>query len=253
MKKLSGTLFVLVCLTSVMFSQSSPLKSSTDFSVGIMGGINIPRLSGGNGNELSRDYTSRSGPAFGLTASLGLGPHFALTADLLYSSEGGKRNGFQALDASSINPQVPAGTYFYADFKNQSILNYAEIPVMVKYIIPFNKSQKVYVDFGTYVGFLLNAKQKTSGSSIMYADRAQTMPIVETAQSFNASTDITSDINTVNFGLTGGAGFAQTVNSSEIFMDVRGAYGLTVIQKESQNGNSHNGNLLIDLGYSLHF
>jgi hypothetical protein len=236
-----------------MFSQSSPLKSSTDFSVGIMGGINIPRLSGGNGNELSRDYTSRSGPAFGLTASLGLGPHFALTADLLYSSEGGKRNGFQALDASSINPQVPAGTYFYADFKNQSILNYAEIPVMVKYIIPFNKSQKVYVDFGTYVGFLLNAKQKTSGSSIMYADRAQTMPIVETAQSFNASTDITSDINTVNFGLTGGVGFAQSVNSNEIFLDVRGAYGLTVIQKESQNGNSHNGNLLIDLGYSLHF
>jgi len=253
MKKLSGTLFVLVCLTSVMFSQSSPLKSSTDFSVGIMGGINIPRLSGGNGNELSRDYTSRSGPAFGLTASLGLGPHFALTADLLYSSEGGKRNGFQALDASSINPQVPAGTYFYADFKNQSILNYAEIPVMVKYIIPFNKSQKVYVDFGTYVGFLLNAKQKTSGSSIMYADRAQTMPIVETAQSFNASTDITSDINTVNFGLTGGAGFAQMFNSSEVFLDVRGAYGLTVIQKVSANGSSHNGNLLIDLGYALHF
>ena len=253
MKKLTTTLFVLVCLTSLSFSQSSPLKSSTDFSVGIMGGINIPRLSGGNGNELSRDYTSRSGPAFGLTASLGLGPHFALTADLLYSSEGGKRNGFQALDASSINPQVPAGTYFYADFKNQSILNYAEIPVMVKYIIPFNKSQKVYVDFGTYVGFLLNAKQKTSGSSIMYADRAQTMPIVETAQSFNASTDITSDINTVNFGLTGGVGFAQSVNSNEIFLDVRGAYGLTVIQKESQNGNSHNGNLLIDLGYSLHF
>ena len=253
MKKLTTTLFVLVCLTSLSISQSSPLKGGTDFSVGILGGINIPRLSGGNGNELSRDYTSRSGPAFGLTASLGLGPHFALTADLLYSSEGGKRNGVQAIDASSINPLVPAGTYFYANFKNQSILNYAEIPVMVKYIIPFNKSQTVYVDFGPYVGFLLNAKQKTTGSSIIYADRAQTMPIVETAQSFNANTDITSDINTVNFGLTGGAGFTQMFNSSEVFLDVRGAYGLTVIQKVSANGSSHNGNLLIDLGYALHF
>jgi hypothetical protein len=253
MKKLSVTLFVLISLTSMLFSQSSLLKSGADFSLGILGGLNIPRLSGGNGNELSRDYTSRSGPAFGLIVSLGLGPHFALTADLLYSSEGGKRDGVQAIDASSINPLVPAGTYFYANFKNQSILNYAEIPVMVKYIVPFNKSKKVYVDFGPYVGFLLNAKEKTSGSSIIYADRAQTMPIVETAQSFNANTDITSDINTVNFGLTGGAGFAQTVNSSEIFMDVRGAYGLTVIQKVSANGNSHNGNLLIDLGYALHF
>ena len=79
------------------------------------------------------------------------------------------------------------------------------------------------------------------------------MPIVETAQSFNANTDITSDINTVNFGLTGCAGFTQMFNSSEVFLDVRGACGLTVIQKVSANGSSHNGNLLIDLGYALHF
>ncbi|MGC1390850.1 MAG: porin family protein [Bacteroidales bacterium] len=260
MKKLSLTMFVLFCLTSLLFSQSSRLKRESNFSIGILGGLNIPRLSGGNGNELSRDYTSRSGSAFGLTASLVLSPHFALTADLLYSSEGGKRNGLQALDASSINPLVPAGTYFYANFNNQSILNYAEIPVMVKYIIPVNKSQMIYVDFGPYVGYLLNAEQKTSGSSIVYADAAGTQAVSVDPQTgqpfpvpFNANTGITSSINTVNFGLTGGAGFAQMFNSSEVFLDVRGAYGLTVIQKESQNGNSHNGNLLIDLGYALHF
>jgi hypothetical protein len=131
---------------------------------------------------------------------------------------------------------------------------------MVKYNIPFNKSQKLYLDFGPYIGFLLNAKQKTSGSSIVYADAAGTQPVTVDPQTgqpftvpFNASTDITSDINTVNFGLTGGAGFEQMFNSSEVFLDVRGAYGLTVIQKVSANGNSHNGNLLIDLGYALHF
>ena len=43
MKKLSVTLFIMVCLTSVLFSQSSPLKSSADFSLGILGGLNIPR------------------------------------------------------------------------------------------------------------------------------------------------------------------------------------------------------------------
>lgn len=36
-------------------------------------------------------------------------------------------------------------------------------------------------------------------------------------------------------------------------MDIRSAYGLKVIQKLSQNGSSHNGNLLIDLGYALMF
>jgi Outer membrane protein beta-barrel domain len=253
MKKLTITLFVLVCLTSLSFSQSSPLKRGSDFSVGILGGLNIPRLSGGNGNELSRDYTSRSGPAFGLTASLSLSPNFSLTADLLYSSEGGKRDGIQALDASSIDPRVPAGTYFYAKFNNESILNYAEIPVMAKYSIPINRSSKFYVDFGPYIGFLLNARQKTSGSSSVYADRGETMTVVQDPVSFNASTDITSSINPINFGLTGGIGFAQTVSSSEIFIDVRGAYGIVIIQKNSQDGSSHNGNLLLDLGYALHF
>ena len=60
MKKVFITLFVLVCLTTLSIAQS---KSS----IGIFGGINIPRLIGGNGNELSRDYTSRSGGAFGIT------------------------------------------------------------------------------------------------------------------------------------------------------------------------------------------
>jgi hypothetical protein len=253
MKKLSITLFVLGCLTATLFAQSSPLKNGSDFAIGILGGLNIPRLSGGNNNELSRDYTSRAGEAFGLTASLRLGPNFSLTADLLYSSEGGKRNGIQAFDASSLNPLAPAGTYFYAKYNNESILNYAEIPVMLKYFIPLNKSSRFFVDFGPYVGFLLNAKQKTDGSSIIYADRAETITVIPVAQSFVASTDITSSINPVNFGITGGGGFSQRISSGEIFMDVRGAYGLVVIQKYKENGTSHNGNLLIDMGYALHF
>ena len=96
-----------------------------------MGGINIPHLSGGNGNELSRDYSSRSGGAFGITSSLYLGSNLSLRIDVMYSSEGGKRNGIQAFDAASINPLASAGTYFYADYKNESILNYAEVPVML--------------------------------------------------------------------------------------------------------------------------
>jgi hypothetical protein len=246
MKKVSVILFFLVTLTTLSLAQS---KSS----VGIFGGINIPRLSGGNGNELSRDYTSRSGVAFGLTSSLYLGANFSLRVDVMYSSEGGKRNGIQAFDASSISPLVPAGTYFYADYKNESILNYAEVPVMFKYSFPLNKFSKFYINAGPYVGILLNAKEITSGSSLIYADRAKTMILIPAPMSFDAKTDITSSINKLNFGLTGGVGLSQKLSSGEIFADVRAAYGLKVIQKLSQNGSSHNGNLLIDLGYAILF
>lgn len=253
MKKLSVTLFVLVFLIEISYSQTSMINVGSKYTIGILAGLNIPRLSGGNGNELSRDYTSRSGLAFGLALSVDLGSNFGIGADLLYSSEGGKRNGIQAFDASSINPLVPPGTYFYADFNNESILNYAEIPVMVKYYFPLNKFSRFYVNLGPYVGFLLNATQKTNGSSIIYADRTQTMPVVSDPQSFDASTDIKSSINPINFGFTGGGGFVQRFGSGEIFMDIRGAYGIIVIQKDKQNGSSHNGNLLIDIGYAFHF
>jgi hypothetical protein len=252
MKKLSSILFVIVCMTSLTLGQSTPLDGHKNL-IGIFGGLNIPRLSGGNGNELSRDYTSRSGGAFGLTCSIYVGSNFSLRIDALYSSEGGKRNGIQAFDATTLNPQVPAGTYFYANYNNESILNYFEIPLLVKYAIPLNKSLKFYVNAGPYVGILLNAKEKTSGSSIIYADRTQSVVVVPEAQSFDANTDITNDINSLNFGLTGGGGLSQRLSSGEVFVDLRGAYGLKVIQKLSENGSSHNGNMLIALGYALRF
>lgn len=243
----------LATMTVTSFAQSS----SSKFTLGIFGGLNIPKLSGGSNNELSRDYTSRLGEAFGFTSNLDLGSNFSLRADLLYSSEGGKRNGVQAIDASSMNPLAPAGTYFYANFNNTSILNYLELPILLKYSIPVKASQ-FYVDFGPYVGYLLNATQKTKGSSIVYADRAQTMPVTVNTQTgtpyavpFDADTDVTSSINRMNIGISGGIGYAQQVGKDKIILDVRGAYGLTVIQKNSADGTSHTGNLLISLGYSV--
>jgi hypothetical protein len=243
----------LTTMTAASFAQSS----SSKFTLGIFGGLNIPRLSGGGGNELSRDYTSRSGEAFGFTSNLDLGANFSLRTDLLFSSEGGKRNGLQAIDAASFNPQAPAGTYLYANFKNQSILNYLELPVMLKYSFPV-KSSSFYIDFGPYVGYLLNAKQKTSGSSIVYADRGKTTPVSVNPQTgqpyavpFDATTDVTSSINRINLGITGGIGYAQHVGKDVLLFDVRGAYGLTYVQKHSADGTSHTGNMLISLGYAV--
>ena len=250
MKKLLVVLAV-VCITTISNAQSSGNNST--FSLGLFGGRNIPRLSGGNGYELSRDFTSRAGGAFGITSSVYVGSNFSLRLDVMYSSEGGKRNGIQAFDATTLSPLVPAGTYFYADYNNESILNYLEVPLLVKYSFPIGKSTKFYVDLGPYAGILLNAKQKTTGSSLIYADRGQTQVIVHVAQPFDANTDVTSDIKTLNAGFTAGIGVAQNLGSGEVFADLRGAYGITTIQKDKINGSSHTGNLLLDLGYAFHF
>jgi len=249
---------IFVAATFTGFSQTSNETDGSKFILGAFGGLNTPRLTGGGGNPLSDGWSSRSGAAYGLTLDWKTGNHFGWRADVLYSSEGGQRNGMQALDGSSFNPQVPAGTYFYANYNNESILNYLEVPVMAKYTIHLGKSTKFYFDFGPYLGFLLNAKQITSGSSIVYADAAGTQPVSVDPQTghvfpapFDANTDINSDINKINFGLTGGIGLAQGVGFGHIFLDLRGAYGLTYVQNDTKNGSSHTGNLLIALGYSI--
>lgn len=258
MKKFIISSILLACSMLFVIAQSSPDKSISKFSLGAFGGLNIPRLSGGSGNPLSAGWSSRAGGAFGLTFTWNTLPHFGFSMDVLYSSEGGQRNGMQALDGSSFNPQVPVGTYFYATYNNESILNYLNVPLTAKYSFPICKSTKLFLEFGPYVGFLLNAKEKTSGSSIVYSDPAGTQAVSvdpESGQvfstSFDANTDITKQINTVNFGLAGGAGFSQFVGFGEIILNIRGAYGLTNIQKYSKDGKNNTGNLLISLGYSI--
>lgn len=249
MKSLKKSLLLVIIVTSV-FAQSAYSQSESKFTLGVLGGINIPKLSSSDNNELSRDYTSRTGEAFGLTASYIISPKLSIRGDLLYSSEGGKRDGFQAIPASDFIPLAPEGTYVYATFKNESILNYLEVPVMVKYSIPVCPSSKIYVNMGAYVGFLLNATQKTRGTSDLYLDRTQTI-LAAMDIPFDANTDVKSDICNVNFGLTGGIGYSRKFSFGTIFLDIRGAYGLTVIQKDSKNGESHIGNLLIAAGYSI--
>jgi hypothetical protein len=258
MKKFIVISFLLASSVVFALAQSSSDKNVSKLTLGAFGGLNIPKLTGGSGNPLSEGWSSRAGGAGGLTFTLNTSTHFAWSADLLYSSEGGQRNGMQALDGSSFNPQVPTGTYFYADYKNESILNYLEVPVMAKYSFSLNKSSRLYLDLGPYVGFLLNAKQKTSGSSVVYADPAGTQAVSvdpQTGQvfpaSFEANTDITNQIHSVNFGITGGIGISQTVGFGEVILNFRGAYGLTNIQKYSKDGKNQTGNLLISLGYSI--
>jgi hypothetical protein len=180
-----------------------------------------------------------------------LNARFELRADLLYSSEGGKRDGAQAIDASSVNPQAPAGSFLYATFNNESILNYAELPVLFKCIVAGGQRSKLYAAAGPYAGYLLNARQKTSGSSLIYADKAETVAMVPVSQSFNASTDVSSSIKPWNVGAMGIIGVSQKLCPGELFLEVRGAYGLTTVQTDSQSGSSHNGYLSIALGYSF--
>jgi hypothetical protein len=248
MRKLPLLIFLAACVS---------ISSTTNAQVtwlGLKGGLSIPDLSGGNGNQLSSDYTSRLAANFGLLSEYKVERHFSIQVELNYAGQGGKRDGMQPITnlPPSLASMVPPGSYLYANFDNKAVLDYLELPVLAKFT--WGRVSGFYLDFGAYFGYLLKATEKTSGTSEIYADPHGQETVDPQPTSFDGSTDITSDIHRFNVGVTGGGGlFCHIDRNDQLFVDARFEYGLLNIQKYSADGSNNTGNLLLSLGYAHRF
>jgi hypothetical protein len=241
------------------------------FYIGPKAGLGIPNLTGGPGSTpLSEGYTSRLGLYGGLTALMQTGNHLALRAEINYSSQGGKRDGMQALPLpqdiiqlwqSLPDVGVPIPDYLYADVKSRAVLDYIEIPVMAQYRLALGKKTGFYLQAGPYVSILLHAKYVTSGTSLIYLDKAATIKVDDLLaqvsyptlgpQDFGHTEDVTSDIRRFNVGGEGAAGFSWHMNRGMFFLEGGGNYGFIQIQKDKANGSNHTGAGTVTLGYLL--
>ena len=238
---------------------AGPVAHAQDLWVGLRGGPSIPRLSSGD-NEISRGYSSRLAPNFGLMAEYALTEHLALHLEVDYSGQGGVRDGVQPITQAPAGlPSLAPGQYLYGDFKNESILNYLEIPLMLKWQWAWSEHWRYFVEGGAFVGFLLDAEERTRGTSPVYVDQNRT-PLAMNGQllppvSFDANTDVKGDLNEVNWGIVGGVGVAYLINPQhQLLLDLRGEYGLRAVQKDTAtNGSSNTGNAVLSVGYLFRF
>jgi hypothetical protein len=259
-KLLVFTLAASALLTSDKLSAQSiqqPAQSTHCPWVGLHGGLSIPDLSGGSGNQLSTGYTSRLAANFGLQSEWHIYQRFSIEVELNYAGQGGQRNGLQPITnlPPNLAAEVPPGDYLYANFKNKAVLNYLELPVMARF--SWGRTLTFYANGGPYMGYLLHAEEKTKGTSTIYEDpkgdplTIQGYPVP--AQDFTANTDITSSIKRFNVGATGGVGLALPLAARDkVFFDARFEYGFINIQKSSVDGTNNTGNVLLSLGYSRH-
>lgn len=218
---------------------------------GLHGGLSLPSLSGGT-NELSRGYTSRQAPFFGLGLDLGLSSSLWLKAELNFSSQGGQRNGLQPLAPEQLaGLPVPPGVTLYANFNNETILDYLEFPLMLELVS--GRRLQFFLNGGVYVGFRVRAMTVTSGTSLIYLDPFGTIPIDPTLQvPFEAKTDVSQEINRWNYGLGGGLGVKLPVASGLLVFQARFNYGLANIQSHPEiTGENRSGGLLITAGYKF--
>jgi len=225
-----------------------------DLYFGVQGGLSIPNLEAGSGaSPISKGYSSRLGPDFGIFADIHFSSLFSLQPGIDYSSQGGKKNGQQAIAASQFNPQAPPDAYVYANYKSEAKLNYLQIPVLAKFGWDFGKKKnwRFAVDVGPYVGFLVYAKNVTSGSSPVYADPQETQQIAP-SQSFDANEDIKDQLHKANVGVQGGVGLQLDIHrQGYVFLHAGGNYGFLNIQKYEQDGKNHTGAATILIGYAI--
>jgi Outer membrane protein beta-barrel domain len=229
-----------------------------NFTLGVRGGISIPNLTAGGSNKtpLNTGYSSRLGPEAAVFAEFKFSDLFSLVPMIEYSSQGGKKNGLQAFTPpAELAPFLPPGSYPYADYKSEAKLNYLMIPVLAKFGWSLGKSSpwRIWVDAGPFVGFLVSAKQVTSGNSEVFADPGGQQPLPIGKLSFDSTQSIKDQLHTTNAGIEGNVGLGYRIGPNCIFIEGGGNYGFLNIQKGTMIGKNNTGAATVTLGYSRKF
>lgn len=244
---------VLRCFVTGLLISSCCFAQSNQ--VGLKIGASVPDIKGNT--EQSKDYTSRLGPFFGISFTKKISSFINLQTEINYSPQGGKRNGLQPIEGSF--PGVPEGTLLYANFKNETKLNYLEVPVLLQLYgeKPKNNYALFYfVNFGPYAAARLSAKTVTSGSSSIYLNKEGTTVLTTTEgnpyppQVFKNTTNIKDEIKRISAGITGSIGTGYNLDGNKFFVEARFTRGLINIQTSPfENGKNKTGSLIFAAGY----
>ncbi len=239
---------LLIVMIGILLAANSAALAE-EIGIGVHGGISIPNIRGNQNDPLTRGFSSRQGPFFGIFADFPLSRNFSLVAEFNYTSQGGKRNGLQIITTLPPGLELPPDTSVYADFKNETIIDYVELPVMGR--LSFGEKLRFFVNAGPYIGYLVRAKALTSGTSAVFLDEAGTIP-VSPPVSFDADTDVMDSLERWNFGLAFGGGLTYPVGPGKLILEAHFQLGLTTIQKDvATSGNSKTGAVVISVGYAF--
>ncbi len=251
-------------------------NAQIETSIGIKGGLSIPKIKATGDNPMSKGYASRLAGGASVFAEFKFNSWFSLQPVIEYSGQGGVRDGMQPIPArvmaekmSSANipavflKMLPQDPYIYADFSSKTKFDYLMIPVLAKFGHDFGQSFRAYISVGPFISFLMKAEQITSGNSSIYLDvngnimsvddiLAQTgLPIRIGEKPFDSKSDIKSDMNPINAGIEGNLGVTYKLGRHSIFLEGGGNYGFIKLQKNPENGENTIGAGSIMLGYAF--
>jgi opacity protein-like surface antigen len=206
MKKILTTLLILSGIYSVSLAQT---RNTAEFGVNI--GYNAAGITY-SGTGISSEYTS--GFNAGVSAEYYFSDSWGIKGKLTYDQKGWGNGYLSFDDGTEID-----GINFH--------LNYLTIPVMADW--HFGRMRNWYLNFGPYVGVLLN-----------------------TTESSNSGADVKSLFNTTDVGFAGGIGVKFPIsNSVKLFIEADGQSGITNIFKDSGGETIQNVRSSINFGFLI--
>lgn len=204
MKKIFSVFFLLFLFSSFTFAQMQ---------LGVKAGLNLANLSG---DDIS-DTDARTGIAGGVFFMYQFNEMFAVQPELTYSMKGAKEKGI--IENISYEAEIN--------------LDYFEIPLLLKFLIPIKGSGvKPAIFAGPALAINLSAKSKIEAAG----------------QSFEEDIE---DVKSTDFGLVFGGGIGFPVGNGELGFDIRYILGLSTIDDSAANADIKNGVINFNLYYGF--
>lgn len=225
-------------------------------SVGAKAGISIPNLRSGGSNPVSSGYQSGLGPNAELFGEYHFSNLFSLELGLEFSAQGGKKHGKQALtvtpDIAALFYPNPAPQYLWTNFDADANLNYLMVPLLGKFGFDLGTHSpwRVYASAGPFASFLLSAKTTTKGTSNVWADEEETIPLLTEPANFDTTASIKDELHGFNWGVEVNIGIEYHFDQHRIFLEGGGNYGFIPIQKHEEDGQNNAGAATIRVGYA---
>jgi len=252
MKSVNQRACLLLTVVFILIAQKGFTQNK--FSLGIKGGIDFPNLAPNDADysPVSKGWSSRLGSYFGVIGVYTINNKCGLQAELNYSSQGGKKYGQQAIALSYFTSNQPAGIgkYVYANFNVDVKVNYIELPVLVRFSTPIGTGKWHFIaTAGPYIGYVMAAKVIIKGTSKIYADEGETMPLFPQAFTATGSQDIKDRVRRFNIGAQANAGLAAKAPLGNILLMLGGNYGFIPLQKDHSLGKNNIGAVNFTVGY----
>lgn len=204
MKKVFTLLFVLSIFSIMSYAQMQ---------AGLKAGLNLANLSGDD----IENTDAKTSFAFGGFFCYQFSPMFAVQPEIYYSMKGAT----QKIDAGGGTVDV---TYS---------LDYIEIPLLIKFIIPIQGSGvKPAIFVGPHLGINTTAKVKAE-----YQGQSQEEDL--------------EDVKSTEFGLQFGGGVGFPVGKGELGFDIRYILGLSTIDDSADDADVKNSVINFNLYYAF--